>query len=62
MYICICQGITDKHIQEAVATKVVCSMNELCNKLGVASCCGQCRPYAREILEESLAQTSSVNS
>lgn len=62
MYICVCQGITDKQIQEAVMTKAVCSTNELCQKLGVASCCGQCRPYAHEIVEATLAQASSVNS
>lgn len=54
MYICICQGITDKQIKEAVESKVACSMSELCTKLGVASCCGQCRPFAHQILEESL--------
>ena len=51
MYICICNGITDREIRQC-ATSGACSMSELECSLGVGVSCGRCREAAAEILEE----------
>lgn len=54
MYVCLCQGVTDRAIREAAANGVT-SMQELGEELGVARQCGRCACTAREILNESIA-------
>lgn len=52
MYVCICNGITDKQIRQA-ADDGVTSLLDLQQQLGVASNCGSCGDAAVEILRES---------
>lgn len=52
MYICICNGITDREIRQCAASGV-CSMRDLECTLGVGVSCGRCRDAAVEILEET---------
>ncbi|EIJ42519.1 bacterioferritin-associated ferredoxin [Beggiatoa alba B18LD] len=54
MYVCLCYGVTDTHIREAVATQGVCSMRQLRQTLGVAGQCGQCGKHAHCVLKECL--------
>lgn len=58
MYICMCHGITDRQIRDAVCEGAA-SMHELRAELGVASSCGRCAQYAEQLLEETLT-TSQV--
>ena len=51
MYICICNGITDKQIRRAAKAGAM-SIRALQNELGVAAGCGSCREAASEILSE----------
>jgi bacterioferritin-associated ferredoxin len=53
MYVCICNAVTDSQIREAVC-EGVCSLKQLCASLGVASRCGRCAAYAREVLHDAL--------
>ncbi|MBX9631312.1 MAG: bacterioferritin-associated ferredoxin [Burkholderiales bacterium] len=53
MYVCMCHGITDRQIREAVSEGVG-SMRELRAELGVASSCGCCAEYAKQLLDETL--------
>jgi bacterioferritin-associated ferredoxin len=53
MYVCLCQGITDKQIRAAVASGAT-SLEAVRHSLGVASQCGQCGDLAGEIVSESL--------
>jgi bacterioferritin-associated ferredoxin len=53
MYVCLCKGITDCQIREAVC-EGACSMRELRKCLGVATQCGRCAQHARQVLEETL--------
>jgi bacterioferritin-associated ferredoxin len=53
MYVCLCKGIRDKDIRQAVESGVQ-SMRELRKRLPVASQCGRCGRCAREVLLESL--------
>ena len=54
MYVCICNGITDKQIRRA-AEAGVRDIRQLQNTLGVASGCGSCKQQATEILAEHRA-------
>jgi bacterioferritin-associated ferredoxin len=54
MYVCICNAITDRDIREAARTGVD-SMEALGDRLKVATCCGNCRDCAREVLREALS-------
>ena len=49
MYVCICNGITDKQIRRAVEDGAQ-SLQELREQLGVAGCCGQCATEAKSFV------------
>ncbi|MBA2352755.1 MAG: (2Fe-2S)-binding protein [Burkholderiales bacterium] len=53
MYICLCYGITDQQIRECVEHGA-CSLQDLREQLGVASCCGRCSCYAEDVLCDAL--------
>ncbi len=52
MYVCICNGITDREIRACVE-QGACSLADLQRQLGVATCCGRCEVHARELLENA---------
>jgi bacterioferritin-associated ferredoxin len=56
MYICICNGITDRAIREC-AEAGCCSLRDLEGSLGVGAGCGRCREAAAEILEKASLGT-----
>ena len=62
MYVCICKGITDGHIREAVENGCD-SLRDLRRELGVGSQCAKCARHARQVLREarSEAATPSVS-
>jgi bacterioferritin-associated ferredoxin len=53
MYVCLCKGVTDCQIREAVC-EGACSMRELRTCLGVATQCGRCAHHAQRVLKETL--------
>jgi bacterioferritin-associated ferredoxin len=55
MFVCICNGITDKQIRSAVS-RGASSLQELRDELGVASQCGGCSDHALSILESGKAE------
>jgi bacterioferritin-associated ferredoxin len=61
MFICLCNGITDRHIADAVAEGAA-SLCDLKSRLGVASCCGRCAECAEFVLEETLAGSDAGRS
>jgi bacterioferritin-associated ferredoxin len=52
MFICVCHGISDKRLRDEVACGAR-RFEDLQARTGVATCCGSCEPYAREIIAES---------
>ncbi len=54
MYVCVCRGVTDSQIQQAVV-EGDSSVRELKMRLGLGSDCGKCVTMARSIIDESLA-------
>ncbi len=57
MYVCLCKGITDTQIRAAVEDGAS-SLREVRNTLGVASQCGKCGILTREIVRETLLNSS----
>lgn len=60
MYVCLCKGITDRQIRAAIDDGAN-SLGKLRKTLGVASQCGKCACVARELLDESQANSSLLN-
>ena len=60
MYICICNGVTDKQIKRAIAGGAQ-SLQSLRDELGVASQCGGCLEHALELLEGRDASDLSLD-
>lgn len=57
MYICICNGITDKQIQDAVTSRNSNNPKEILKALGVGSDCGTCVEDAVKTLLEQNARS-----
>lgn len=54
MYVCLCQGVTDGQIREAIY-EGCCSYREVRDTLGVATQCGKCACTAKQIVRETLS-------
>jgi len=52
MYVCVCNGVTDSQILDAVS-RGINSMKQLSDELDVGTCCGRCTKCARGLLRES---------
>lgn len=53
MYVCICKGITDNQIKEAVYSGTT-SVKALRRQLGVSSQCGRCAELTQELIDETM--------
>ncbi len=53
MYVCLCKGVTDSQIREAVSSGAS-NLRQVRRQLGVASQCGKCACLANEIVNDSL--------
>lgn len=60
MYVCLCQGITDKDIRDAINSGCS-SYKEVREALNIATQCGKCGCLAKQITKETIveAQLSS---
>lgn len=56
MYVCLCKGITDSQLREAIASGGN-EFKRLKQELAVGSQCGKCVPVAMAILAEENAKT-----
>ena len=59
MIVCLCKGINDHRIRDAVAGGCV-SVSDLRRELGVASQCAKCARHAREVLDEALSEVRAA--
>lgn len=57
MYVCICKGITEKQLQDAVTSRNSNNPKEILKALGVGSDCGTCVEDAVSSLLESSARS-----
>lgn len=53
MYVCVCKGITDHQIKDAIYAGAT-TVGKLRKALGVASQCGKCTCLTRELIDETL--------
>jgi bacterioferritin-associated ferredoxin len=54
MYVCICKGITENQIQEAITSRSGHNPKEILKALGVGSDCGTCVEDAvKSIIEQN---------
>lgn len=58
MYVCLCRGITDQDIKDAVDHGAE-SFREVRDLLDLGTCCGRCVPEARSIINEELAEIAA---
>ena len=56
MYICLCNGVTETDIRTCCEEEGARSLRDVECCLGVGSCCGKCRPAAKQILAESRTE------
>ena len=55
MYVCVCNGVTDRAIREA-ADDGVRTLLELQRRTGCAGSCGSCAELAESVLREALTR------
>ncbi len=53
MYVCICNNVTERDIEQAVRAGAR-SLDCLARELAVSTGCGQCRCVAADVLHEAL--------
>ena len=58
MYVCLCRGITDQDIKEAVASGAE-SYREIRDMLDLGTCCGRCAHEARAIISDEVAEIAA---
>ena len=56
MYVCLCNGISDKKIRQAVRQFSPLSSQQLKKFIPVGNQCGKCVRAAREVMEDELMQ------
>ena len=61
MYVCLCHGITDKAIKQAVREDGVGNMRQLREALGVGDQCGKCRMDSRRSKIESIVDNTIID-
>ncbi|MEM0514906.1 (2Fe-2S)-binding protein [Pseudoalteromonas sp. YIC-827] len=59
MYICLCHGVSDKKIEQAIDDGAR-SMRDLSSELKVGSQCGKCCNCAKKILNQKLIDIVDV--
>ncbi|MCJ8146102.1 bacterioferritin-associated ferredoxin [Acinetobacter sp. A3.8] len=55
MYVCLCRGITDQDIKNAMQNGAE-SIRDVREMLDLGTCCGRCVPEAKAIISEELAE------
>ncbi len=59
MYICVCKGVTDHAIREAVLQGAE-RMRDLKDSLGITEQCGICACHAKRVLDQALMREKST--
>ena len=58
MYVCLCRGITDQDIKDAMQNGAQ-SYREVRDMLDLGTCCGRCAPEAKAIISEELSSIAA---
>lgn len=55
MLVCICNRVSDNDIRDAVYDGAS-GFRDVRDSLGVGNCCGQCTPYAKSLVKDTVSQ------
>lgn len=55
MYVCLCRGVTDNHIRDAIY-QGCCSYRDVRESLDVGTQCGKCACVAKQVVRETLSE------
>lgn len=58
MFICMCYGITDKQIKNAVENHGVGNIRDLKKTMSLGTQCGKCIDMAQEIIDNTVVDES----
>lgn len=58
MYVCLCKGITDSQIRDAVADGLT-NYHQVRRSLGLSTQCGKCAMFARSVFDEAVTAIDS---
>ncbi len=58
MYVCLCRGITDQDIKDAMQNGAE-SIRDVREMLDLGTCCGRCVPEAKTIISDELAEIAA---
>lgn len=58
MYVCMCFGVTDKAIKQAVEENGVGNLRELRQTLELGTQCGKCVQMAQQIIDSTIIDES----
>jgi bacterioferritin-associated ferredoxin len=58
VYVCVCNAVTDREIR-ACADLGCRTVDDLRQRIGVASCCGRCAPTAEQVLREHAGRDAA---
>ncbi|WP_374323439.1 bacterioferritin-associated ferredoxin [Aquipseudomonas alcaligenes] len=61
MYVCLCHGVTDGQIREAIY-EGCCSYRDVRDSLGVGTQCGKCACLAKQVVRDTLDELQSSQS
>ena len=61
MYVCLCNGVSDGQIREAIF-EGCCSYKEVREQLGVGTQCGKCACLAKQITRDTLGEVQASRS
>ncbi len=61
MYVCLCHGVTDGQIREAIY-EGCCSYRDVRDSLGVGTQCGKCACLAKQVVRDTLGELQSSQS
>ncbi|EWC41896.1 (2Fe-2S)-binding protein [Pseudomonas stutzeri] len=59
MYVCLCQGVTDGQIRNAIY-EGCCSYRDVREATGVATQCGKCACVAKQVVRETLSNVQNA--
>lgn len=58
MYVCVCNAVTDQAIKQAVQQGHE-SFEAIQGELSVGTCCGRCKSFACELIDQCLEKRSA---
>lgn len=58
MYVCLCQGVTDGQIRDAIY-EGCCNYRDVRESLGVGTQCGKCACMAKQVVRDTLGELHS---